>query len=158
MVHKCLGQLFDREALAADIWLEVWQKEVETSHPIHVSWSHVRRRCVDEIRRVSARREVDLREFIESPKQDESEGIHPLNLKLLVDKLMSCPILRRVDMDLIYKKLYCGNSNAELALEFQMSPTAIKRWFSQVINTLRVWSQTVTDVRALYEEIINERE
>lgn len=137
MVHRCLARSFDQDNLAAEIWLDVWSRSKEKGERIHVTWLHIRRRCIDEVRRVARKKEVPVIEALDVPETSLSEDY--TDVEELINLIMQCPTLSHAQRMLIYDKYYRGLSNGELAQARTMSQTRLKESVSTVIRALQSW-------------------
>ena len=137
MVRRCLARSFDQDNLAAQIWLEMWRKSAERGKRIRVTWLHVRRKCIDEVRRVARKREVNLIEALDVPIRNEK--LDHSELLEVVDHLMECPTLTSKHRRLVYDKYWRGLSNGDLARSQGLSLTVLKESVRELVELLQEW-------------------
>ena len=132
---------FDIEGVAADIWLELWQKNECGEKSFEIPWMHVRNRCIDRIRHLTKLhisslhhlpKEKEL-ELTATPPIDEEErdSVETLNL------IMSLAHLSAWEMKIIFGAFYTDQTRVEMAASLELPVTNLNRELSDVIEKLR---------------------
>lgn len=139
MVRKCLALYLDQDNVAGNIWLELWQKSKEKGEHIQPIWTHVRNRCIDEVRRMARKREVPLEGARTKCVETSEERDASRDNQEFLDLVMECPSLSSKERLLLYKKYYAEMSLRDLSGEIGKSKTSTKRRFREIIDKIRSW-------------------
>ena len=150
MVDLCLGKstTLDVEAIASDIWLELWENDKL------LCWTHVRNRCIDAIRHhmkvlIVSLESIDEAEWGNIAYFDEEEN--PVDARETLNVIMQAARERLTgfQQQLVYQKFYVGYTNADIAkydVADIMTEEAVKKRLQAVMQMLR------TVARELVEE------
>jgi len=138
----------DSEELAVSIWSELWMSGGV------ITWTFVRNRTIDEIRRQVVRREVELgREVRESEEWEEEVGeedghdhLRDVATKEMVNRVMRCPTLAQEDKTMIYLRFYEGLRGEDIGSRFGCSKQKINQRLNEILAKLREWSDLIKDM------------
>ena len=128
------ARAIDPENLAADIWLDLWTRNVRPS------WTHVHNKCVDVIRRATSHREVaigDNFDLADTTGQELGETTEP---REQLDRVMKCPWLTAQDKSLLYARYYSGQTDETIARALNHSREKVTKDIAHVLEKLRTWA------------------
>ena len=131
MVHFIVPQLPDEEALSVDIWLELWQKGGEAT------WTHVRNRTIDELRRVT---NIHFESLYSISPEEFSTLYTSITLKEkqdLLNEMFKRASLSNADEKLLYLRFYKDFSLKEIGVEFNISIQAVSQRLDSIFVKLK---------------------
>lgn len=126
----------DLDNLAGDIWLELWEKDIHPSKKI--IWF----RAIDLIRAETARIKAHgrLNRFAK-PLVDQDSLTRNLENKDLVDVLMECPMLNKVEKRIIFLRFYRELFLDEIGESMGIKKAYVSQILKKSMKKLRKWNK-----------------
>ena len=151
MVDFCLQKTtIDKEALAVDIWIEIWEKDLS------LCWTQVRNRCIDAIRKHTQAIVVSLENVDESEWVSYHEPVTASRHEDAVETLNivmkhACEILTPDEQEIVYLRFYSGRSIADLAWIMGGGEEAMKKRMSNILHTIKGVAEDLVEMGTIDE-------
>jgi len=131
----------DVEEISVGIWTELW------THKKPLTWTIVKSRCIDAIRKHQRLKEVSFDQnpevFREVVRLSEREAFDEINTRLdriqLLDCLMKCPSLSKSDKQYIYLRFYQGLTGEQIGRRYGVSLRMANRLVQNAIIKIQKW-------------------